>query len=66
MCDICGLPAIVIEGINGRPTIKECKLCQTDKVSRIDIPFGTKLLNQEFGAMNVMQRIMTGDYKEQK
>lgn len=61
-CDYCGLPALVIKGENGIPTIKQCKLCQTDKVSLVDMCFATKLLNQELGGMNTIARVMTTEF----
>ena len=65
-CDYCGLPAVVIEGDSTRPTIKKCNLCQTDKISLVDMCYATKLLNQEFGAMGVISRVMTSEFVPQE
>jgi DNA-directed RNA polymerase II subunit RPB2 len=53
VCQICGLPAID----NGK--IKHCNLCNTDEVVNIQIPFGMKLLAQEFMGMNIVPRTLT-------
>lgn len=55
MCNICGLPAHVEQ--EGR--IRECRVCSTTDVSKIRIPYGTKLIVQELMAENIVPRILT-------
>jgi DNA-directed RNA polymerase beta subunit len=55
VCDICGLPAHVEK----QGEIKECRVCGTNKVSLIRIPYGTKLITQEMMAMNIVPRTLT-------
>lgn len=50
-CDICGL-------IAGNPE-DGCKVCGQNKLSKIRIPYGTKLVDQELMAMNIVPRILT-------
>jgi DNA-directed RNA polymerase beta subunit len=55
-CNACGLPAIH-RGEEGAIE-NECKICDTGRyVSKVPIPYGTKLLLQEFSAMNMICRI---------
>ena len=54
VCDLCGLPAHVEK----EGQIRECLVCGTNKVSRVKIPYGTKLINQELMALNIVPRIM--------
>ena len=58
VCDICGLIADVEKG----GIVKECKVCGTNKVSKIRIPHGTKLVSQEMMVMNIVPRILTTPY----
>jgi DNA-directed RNA polymerase II subunit RPB2 len=53
ICKVCGIPAID----TGERV--ECRICQTSKCEMVPIPFGTKLLNQEFMAFNVVPRLIT-------
>jgi DNA-directed RNA polymerase beta subunit len=54
VCNTCGLPAHVEkEGF-----VRECKVCGTSKISKIRIPFGTKLISQELMVMGVTPRVM--------
>lgn len=62
VCDICGLPA---HTENGGQT-RECKNCGTDKCSNIRIPYGTKLVNQELMAMNIVPRMLTTSHEKSK
>ena len=54
VCTICGLFA---------PTgdIKKayCGLCQTSEIVICQMPFGTKLLSNEFNVMNIVPRVLT-------
>jgi DNA-directed RNA polymerase beta subunit len=50
-CDICGL-------IVGNPD-DGCRVCGQNKLSKIRIPYGTKLVDQELMAMNIVPRILT-------
>lgn len=59
-CDICGLPVVVQKGkLTG-----ECKICGLNRVSKIKIPYGTKLIMQELMAMNIVPRIFTTPHGE--
>lgn len=60
VCDLCGLPAM------DRGDVRECLVCQSNKVSRVRIPYSTKLVFQEFMAMNIVPRIMVTPYNEIK
>lgn len=53
VCTICGLQAIDVEGR------LECRVCNTSECCMVPIPFGTKLMNQEFSAMNLVPRLIT-------
>jgi len=59
VCDMCGLPAHVEQ----QGKIRECRVCGTTKVSRIRIPYGTKLINQELMAENIIPRVLTTPFK---
>ena len=69
-CRICGLPTLNIAGDfqSGVPPRRECRICETTKAVEIKLPYATKLLMQEFLAMNVVIRVLTlscgevGDY----
>jgi len=52
VCKICGLQAIESEGK------MRCKVCSSTDCVAAPIPFGTKLLNQEFSAMNIVPRMI--------
>ena len=59
-CDICGLPVVVQKGkLTG-----ECRICGLNRVSKIKIPYGTKLIMQELMAMNIVPRIFTTPHGE--
>lgn len=62
VCDICGLPAHTENG----GEIRECKSCGTNKCSNIQIPYGTKLVNQECMAMNIVPRMLTSKHEKTK
>lgn len=53
VCQVCGLPAID----NGE--VSYCRLCQTSKIVMVQLPYGTKLLSQEFSVLNIVPRIIT-------
>lgn len=59
VCDICGLQAHTENG----GEIRECKNCGTNKCSNIRIPYGTKLVNQELMAMNIVPRMLTSNHE---
>ena len=54
VCDYCGLPAIA----DKEGDRKECTICNTNSVSSVKIPYGTKLLFLELLSMNVAARIV--------
>lgn len=58
VCGLCGLPAFVEQA----GAIKECRVCGTNKVEKIRIPYGTKLVSQELMAMNIVPRAITTGY----
>ncbi len=53
VCQVCGLPAID----DGK--VIYCRVCQTSKCVYVQLPFGTKLLSQEFSVLNIVPRIIT-------
>lgn len=59
-CNICGLPAHV----ENEGKIRECRVCSTTDVSRVKIPYGTKLINQELMAINIVPRVLTSPHSE--
>ena len=44
VCDVCG---------NISTTQNECKACDTDKISKCNLPYASKLLINELQAMNI-------------
>lgn len=62
ICDVCGLQAFVDKERKRR----YCGLCYGNKISRIRIPFGTKLILQELQAMGIVCRILTSPYEEKQ
>ena len=44
ICDNCG---------NIATTPTECKVCKTDQISRVNLPYASKLLNQELNCMGI-------------
>jgi DNA-directed RNA polymerase II subunit RPB2 len=44
ICDNCG---------NIATTPTECKVCKTDQISRVNLPYSSKLLNQELNCMGI-------------
>lgn len=57
VCDICGLIAVADKTGRG-----ECKVCETNKISRISISYGTKLIIQELFGMGIVARILTSPH----
>jgi DNA-directed RNA polymerase II subunit RPB2 len=55
VCNVCGLPAIVDESRG----IKECRPCGLNSLTRIKLPYGTKMILQELMGMNIVPRLMT-------
>lgn len=53
VCSVCGIQAID----NG--TTVECRLCGNSECVLVDIPYGTKLMSDEFEVMNFVPRIIT-------
>jgi len=62
ICDICGLPAIVDKS----GTQKECRVCETNKVSLIELTYGAKLLMQELAGMGIWTRIIVDKFGNTK
>ena len=58
VCSVCGLPAFT----ERQGTVRECRVCATNKVAKIRLPYGTKLANQELMSMNIVPRILTTPY----
>jgi DNA-directed RNA polymerase II subunit RPB2 len=48
VCDKCG---------NLATSVTECKVCETDQISRCNFPYAAKLLIQELNAMGVKTQI---------
>jgi DNA-directed RNA polymerase III subunit RPC2 len=65
-CKICGLQALVTAGnIEKRiPPRRECRVCESNNVTFIKIPYATKLLIHELAAMNVIIRVLATSYGE--
>lgn len=55
VCKICGLQALYNPKIN----IKECRACTSKQVSKINIPYATRLVEMEFSGMNIHHRLLT-------
>lgn len=55
VCDICGLPAHVEK----QGAVKECRVCLSNSVSWVRLPYGAKLVSQEMMAMNIVPRMLT-------
>jgi DNA-directed RNA polymerase beta subunit len=58
VCDVCGLA--VGNKDDG------CKICGLDKVSLVRIPYGTKIVNQELMALNIVPRTLTTSHSTSK
>ena len=65
-CQICGLMAIVTPPDPKRriPSRKECRLCETNKVMLVRMPYATKLFIQELAGMNIIIRVLVTSYGE--
>jgi DNA-directed RNA polymerase beta subunit len=62
VCSICGLPAFTeMQG-----AVRECRVCGTNKVVKIRLPYGTKLASQELMSMNIVPRVLTTPYNNNK
>jgi DNA-directed RNA polymerase beta subunit len=58
VCDVCGQPAHVEkEGI-----VKECRVCGSNQIIRIKIPYGSKLITQELAGMGIATRITSNTF----
>lgn len=53
ICQECGITAVV----NNKNHISKCNTCNSFKINQVAIPYATKLLFQELGAMNIAVRI---------
>lgn len=53
-CKICGLPA----------SKTECRVCESNRVSYVKLPYATKLAMQELAGFNVIIRLLTTSYGE--
>ena len=62
VCALCGLPAFT--ELKGK--VKECRVCGTNKVVMVRLPYGTKLASQELSSMNIVPRIITTPYDEDR
>jgi len=58
ICQICGIMVPVDK--NGAR--KECPLCGCNKIVRIKIPYGAKLVVQELMGMNIIPRILVDEH----
>lgn len=57
VCMICGLLATVVK-IDETHIKKECRLCDTNKVACVKLPYATKVLFQDLMSMNIVPRIL--------
>lgn len=55
VCSICGIQATSVAGSN----IVQCRICGSNECVLVDIPYGTKLMGDEFQVMNFVPRIIT-------
>lgn len=74
LCRICGLPALVIDEdytntissssstYSMKTTKKECRVCETNDIVVVRMPYATKLLMQEFAGMNVIIRVLVNPH----
>jgi DNA-directed RNA polymerase II subunit RPB2 len=62
VCRICGLPAVV----DVARAIKECRLCTTSDVVLVRLPYGTKMILQELQGMNIVPRLMTTPFVDER
>ena len=53
VCQVCGLTAID----DGKKVY--CRLCHTSKIVMVQLPYGTKLMSQEFNVLGLVPRIIT-------
>lgn len=60
VCDICGIQAHT----ENKGQTKECKICGTNQVTLRRLPYGTKLVNQELMAMNIVSRVLNVPHKK--
>ncbi len=63
-CRICGLQALVTAGDPKRrfPPRRECRVCESNQVVLVKMPYATKLLMQELAGMNVVIRVLPTAY----
>ncbi len=67
-CSLCGLMAIVKPANRAlkRPAEKKCNVCKTNDIVLIELPYATKLLIQEFMGMNIVPRLITKSFDNEK
>ena len=58
-CRICGMQAHV----DRLGTVKECRICCTNQVAKVRMPYGSKLVNQELHTMGVVCRTLTDEFE---
>jgi len=65
-CKICGLQALVTAGDSKKciPPRRECRVCESNQVALVKMPYATKLLMQELAGMNVVVRVLPTAYGE--
>lgn len=65
-CRVCGLQALVTAGDTGKRILprRECRVCDSNNVTQVKIPYATKLLIHELAAMNVIIRALATSYGE--
>ena len=61
-CRICGMQAHV----DRLGTVKECRICCTNQVAKVKMPYGSKLVNQEMMTMCVVPRVLTDEFEAPK
>ena len=58
LCRICGLPALVMSGSSNYTLKKECRVCESNDVVLVRMPYATKLLMQTLSGLNVLIRVL--------
>jgi DNA-directed RNA polymerase II subunit RPB2 len=61
VCSICGL----IANVSLQEGTRECRVCRSNDVKPVRLPYGAKLLTQELMGMGIVGRMLTSKYKDE-